>query len=178
MGTSTSKLTPSAKKGMKSFYSLYAVTSDGSIQKMDEFRGKVVYATNVASKWGVTRREYAQMKSLDERWGKNKLAILGFPTREYGWQEFETDEEIREFAASQGFPGVLMKLGKIKGDTAPEVWKFFKDETGAGDPVWNFKGKFLVSKTGEVSVPTDLEADIERLINEDVEEKEEVEEKQ
>jgi len=50
MGTSSSKLTPSAKKGMVSFYSLSAVTSDGSIQKMEEFRGKVVYATNVASK--------------------------------------------------------------------------------------------------------------------------------
>eukprot|EP00536_Pseudo-nitzschia_multiseries_P011521 jgi/Psemu1/308293/fgenesh1_kg.397_\ len=60
-----------------------------------------------------------------------------------------------------------MKLGKIKGETAPEVWKFFKDETGASDPVWNFKGKFLVSKKGEVSVPTDLEPDIERLINEE-----------
>jgi len=70
----------------------------------------------------------------------------------------------------------LMKLGKIKGDTAPEVWRFFKDETGAGDPLWNFKGKFLVGKNGEVSVPTDLEADIERLINEEVKEKEETEE--
>lgn len=63
-----------------------------------------------------------------------------------------------------------MKLGKIKGDEAPEVWKFFKDETGASDPMWNFRGKFLVSKNGEVSVPTDLEADIERLMEEDIKE--------
>jgi glutathione peroxidase-family protein len=63
-----------------------------------------------------------------------------------------------------------MKLGKIKGDKAPEVWKFFKDETGASDPMWNFRGKFLVSKNGEVSVPADLEADIERLMEEDIKE--------
>lgn len=60
-----------------------------------------------------------------------------------------------------------MALGQIKGETAPEVWKFFKDETGAGNPMWNFQGKFLVSKTGEVSVPEDLEADIERLVTEE-----------
>ena len=170
MGTSSTKLaTTASKKGMKSFYSLYTVTSDGSIQKMEDFRGKVVYATNVASKWGATRREYAQFESLNERWGK-QLVIFGFPSREFGWQEFDNDEEIQEFAKSKNFPGVLMKLGKIKGDTAPEVWRFFKDETGASDPMWNFKGKFLVSKNGEVSVPTDLEADIERLMNEDCKE--------
>jgi len=93
--------------------------------------------------------------------------IFGFPSREFGWQEFDNDAAIAEFAKAKNFPGILMKLGKIKGETAPEVWKFFKDETGAADPGWNFKGKFLVSKTGEVSVPTDLEADIERLVNQE-----------
>lgn len=169
MGSSSTKLAAS-KKGMTSFYSLHAVTSDGSIKKMEDFRGKVVYATNVASKWGATKREYAQFASLHERWGGDKLSILGFPSREFGWQEFEKDEEIQEFAKSKNFPGILMKLGKIKGDEAPEVWKFFKDETGASDPMWNFRGKFLVSKNGEVSVPTDLEADIERLMEEDIKE--------
>lgn len=61
-----------------------------------------------------------------------------------------------------------MKLGKIKGDTAPEVWKFMKSETKAKDPTWNFKGKFLVSKTGVVSTttPDTVEEDIEALMEE------------
>jgi glutathione peroxidase-family protein len=60
-----------------------------------------------------------------------------------------------------------MKLGKILGNEAPDVWKFFKTETGAADPTWNFNGKFLVSKTGVVSVPKgDVEAEIEALMNE------------
>jgi len=164
MGASSSKTL--SKKGMQSFYKLSATKSDGSIQAMEDFRGKVVYATNVASKWGLTNSEYAQFRNLDKIHGE-KLVIFGFPSREYGWQEFELDSEIADFAKSKNFPGVLMKLSKIKGDAAPEVWKFFKDETGAGNPIWNFKGKFLVSKSGEVSVPTDLEADIERLINEE-----------
>ena len=39
-----------AAAAIPSFYSLSAVKSDGSIQKMEDFRGKVVYAVNVASK--------------------------------------------------------------------------------------------------------------------------------
>jgi len=171
MGASSTKLaSASSKKGMTSFYSLYAVTSDGSIQKMEDLKGKVVYATNVASKWGLSKREYAQFETLNERWGADKLSILAFPSREFGWQEFEKDEDIQKFAESKKFPGILMKLGKIKGDEAPEVWRFFKEETGASDPLWNFRGKFLVSKNGEVSVPTDLEADIERLVEEEIKE--------
>lgn len=162
----TQQAAAASKKGMVSFYSLAATKGDGSIQKMEDFRGKVVYATNVASKWGATNREYAQFEKLDKKYG-NKLVIFGFPSREFGWQEFDNDSAIAEFAAKKNFPGILMQLGKIKGETAPEVWKFFKDETGAPDPMWNFKGKFLVSKTGEVSVPTDLEADIERLVGEE-----------
>ena len=147
-----------------SFYSLSATRGDGSTQVMEDCRGKVVYATNVASKWGATRREYAQFKRLGERWGDD-LVILGFPTLEFGGQEFTSDEEIKAFAEKQGFPGTLMKLGNIIGDDAPEVWKYLKSESGASDPTWNFNGKFLVDKEGNVSVPKgDVEAEIESLM--------------
>ena len=104
------------------------------------------------------------MKSLGETYG-DKLVILAFPSQEFGWQEFSDDADIAEFAASKGFPGILMKLGNVTGDKAPDVWKFMQAETGASDPTWNFKGKFLVSKDGKVSVPTNVEADIASLMS-------------
>ena len=77
----------------------------------------------------------------------------------------DVDEEIRKFAEKQGFPGTLMKLGNIIGDDAPEVWKYLKSATGAKDPTWNFRGKFLVDKEGNVSVPKgNVEAEIESLM--------------
>lgn len=91
---------------------------------------------------------------------------MAFPSREFGAQEFKTDEEIQSFAHSKNFPGILMKLGKTLGDDASEIWKFFKQETGATDHRWNFRGKFLVSKTGVVSIPKDVEADIAALMEE------------
>ena len=39
-----------------------------------------------------------------------------------------------------------------------------KQASGASDPTWNFNGKFLVSKSGEVSVPKNVERDIEALM--------------
>lgn len=62
----------------------------------------------------------------------------------------------------------MMKLGKIKGESAPEVWRFFKSESGAKDPTWNFRGKFLVSKSGVVSAttPGTVEDDIATLMEE------------
>ena len=42
-------LATSTSASIMSFYNLSAVKGDGSVQSMEEFRGKVVYATNVAS---------------------------------------------------------------------------------------------------------------------------------
>jgi len=96
------------------------------------------------------------------------LAILAFPSQEYGGQEFGTDEEIAAFAASKNFPatGYLMKLGSVKGDAAPEIWKHMRDATGSGNPGWNFDSAYLVSKSGAVSVPKNVEQEIEALMAE------------
>lgn len=93
--------------------------------------------------------------------------ILAFPSREFGAQEFDSDDKIAEFARSKNFPGILMKLGNVKGPNASEIWKHMKAESGAPDPTWNFNGKFLVSKSGKVSVPRNVESDIEALMAED-----------
>jgi len=124
---------------------------------MEDVRGKVVYATNVASKWGRTNSGYSEFEKLSEQWGPDNLVIMAFPSREFGAQEFETNEKIQEFAASKNFPsndvGVLLALGKVKGDKAPEMWKYMKEETNASDPTWNFSSKFLISKSGAISIP-------------------------
>lgn len=98
----------------------------------------------------------------------DKLAILAFPSQEFGGQEFGTDAEIASFADSKNFPsnGYLMKLGSVKGDAASEIWKCMRDATGSSDPGWNFDSSYLVSKSGKVSVPKNVEQDIEALMAE------------
>jgi len=124
---------------------------------MESARNKVVYATNVASKWGRTGPSYAQFEALSDKYGSDQLVILAFPSREFGGQEFKEDEKIRDFAASKNFPkndvGVLLKRGSVKGKEASELWKHMRDEVGGGDPTWNFGSIYLVDKSGKVSTP-------------------------
>jgi len=77
------------------------------------------------------------------------LVILAFPSREFGKQEYKKDEDIQKFVAEMEFPGVLLKLGKVKGPDAPDVWRFMKYTAGGKDPLWNFKAKYLVSRDGQ-----------------------------
>jgi glutathione peroxidase len=105
-------------------------------------------------------------EALGQRYGED-LIILGFPSREFGAQEFQTDEEIKAFAMSKNFPGILMKLGHVTGPGASEIWKFFMKATQRREPVWNFDGKFLVSKSGRILLPgRDVAADIATLMEE------------
>jgi glutathione peroxidase len=105
------------------------------------------------------------MAKLGQQYGSDQLIILGFPSNEFGAQEYTTDQEIANFAAERNFPGLLMKLGHVTGPGANEVWKFFRMATGSREPEWNFDGKFLVSKTGRIVLPSnDLEGDIAQLM--------------
>jgi glutathione peroxidase-family protein len=59
-----------------------------------------------------------------------------------------------------------MNIGDVAGTNARPSWKFFYDQTGASEPTWNFKGKFLVDRNGKVSVPSsNVEADIVALLD-------------
>jgi len=158
-----------------SIYSLSGVQSDGStISFADSAKGKVIYATNVASQWGATRRGYQLFESLGTKYNADELLILAFPSQEFGGQEFGTDTEISSFAASKNFPfakegggvGVLMKLGSVKGDTASAIWKYMRENNfsnNSKDPRWNFSAQYLVSKSGKVSIPKNVEQEIAAL---------------
>lgn len=108
------------------------------------------------------------MAALGAKHSSDELVIIGFPSREFGQQEFETDAEIQDFADSKNFKGHLVKLGHVTGPGASEIWKFFMRATRSREPNWNFAGKFLVSKSGRVVLPTNgansLEEDIARLL--------------
>jgi len=106
--------------------------------------------------------------ALSVQYGED-IAILAFPSGEFGNQERATDAEVAVFANSVGFPkpplGVLMSKGFVNGSKARASWVLMKAQTGAADPTWNFKGKFLVSKQGVISVPSaDLKASVAALM--------------
>ena len=101
----------------------------------------------------------------------NKYKDLGleqivFPCSQFGGQELKSNSDVLAFTEKKEFGGTVMEIGDIVGEYARPSWKFFYDQTGAKEPTWNFKGKFLVSRDGKVEVPNDLESDIQRLLGE------------
>ena len=95
------------------------------------------------------------------------LEQIVFPCSQFGGQELKSNAEVLAFTDKKEFGGTVMDIGDVTGPNARPSWKFFYENAeGAHEPTWNFKGKFLVSRSGKVEVPTDLENDIQRLLGE------------
>jgi glutathione peroxidase len=153
-------------------YDFTATDIDGQPRSLEEFRGKVLLIVNVASKCGFTP-QYTGLEKLWRDYGPRGLAVLGFPSDQFGHQEPGDEAEIRNFCSltyDVTFP-MFAKIDVNGGDAHP-LWKWLKDEKGGFlgiDAIkWNFS-KFLVGRDGRVikryaptdkpeSIATDIEA--------------------
>lgn len=127
-------------------------TIEGKDVDLSEYKGKVVLIVNVASKCGLTP-QYEQLQALHEKYGKDGLAILGFPCNQFGAQEPGTEEEIQEFCSKNyGVKFQMFSKVDVNGDEACDLYKYLTDldlqPTGKGKISWNFE-KFLLNKNGE-----------------------------
>ncbi len=73
---------------------------DGKDVDLGKYQGKVVMIVNVASKCGLTP-QYKQLQAMHEKYGKDGLAILGFPCNQFRSQEPGTAKEIGEFCRTK-----------------------------------------------------------------------------
>ena len=107
------------------------------------------------------------------KYGDKGFTILAFPCNQFGFQEPGTNEEIKAFAASKNFTGILMDKVKVNGSDASPVFQFLKVASGDTSLVsWNF-AKWLVKADGSVAGrygprtnPMELVSKIEELLNE------------
>src|SRR5438876_839254 len=73
---------------------------DGKPVDLSQYKGKVVLIVNVASKCGFTP-QYKGLEGLYEKYSKDGLVILGFPSNDFGRQEPGSNEQISEFCHSK-----------------------------------------------------------------------------
>lgn len=85
---------------------------------------------------------------------KDGLELLLFPCGQFGGQELDTDADIKAFVEKQGLLGKsnvhVMSKGDVTGNNMNPTWKIMKDESGAPDPGWNFAGKFVIGRDGDI----------------------------
>lgn len=120
---------------------------------LSKYQGKVVLIVNVASACGLTP-QYEQLQAMHKKYGKNGLAILGFPCNQFGAQEPGTAKEIQSFCKENyGVEFDLFEKVDVNGEKACDLYKHLTGlatkPKGAGSVFWNFE-KFLIDRQGNV----------------------------
>ncbi|KAJ1443015.1 thioredoxin-like protein [Ochromonadaceae sp. CCMP2298] len=150
-----------------SFYDLKETSMDNKPLTFEWFRGRVVYIVNVASYCGYTADNYAQFRAL-KKYSPEGLVMLLAPCNSFGSQEPGDAVAIAAFAQSQEFNGIILAKGEVNGDNTRPLFEFLKRVAQRPQISWNFDGKFLVSRSGEVFAVTadSLEEQVKTLLAE------------
>ena len=130
-----------------------------------QYEDKVILAVNVASRCGFTY-QYESLQALYEKYAEDDFVILGFPSRDFMFQEYSDESKVKEFCSTEyGVTFPMFATSSVKGRKANSFFKALTEESGVR-PGWNFH-KYLVSKSGRVaSFDTKVEPDSEILAKE------------
>lgn len=144
----TNNIDPKAK----SIYDFKIASIDGGVIDFSKFKGKKILVVNTASKCGFTP-QYKGLEKLYED-HKNNLVIVGFPSDNFGGQEYQDNKDIKSFCEKNyGVTFPLTTRVDVKGDSATPVFKYLcsKNENGVLDATisWNFN-KFLIDEKGNL----------------------------
>jgi len=126
----------------------------GASVDLKNYQGKVVLMVNTASKCGLTP-QYKSLEGLHEKYNGKGLAILGFPTNNFGAQEPGTDEQIGTFCEKNyGVKFDMFSKISVKGEDQHALYKVLTTAQGEhvkpGEISWNFE-KFLIDKSGNIA---------------------------
>ena len=128
-------------------------------------KDKVVLAVNVASRCGFTY-QYEALQALFENYQDKDFIILGFPSRDFMFQEYNDEGKVKEFCSSKyGVTFPMFATSSVKGKKANSFSQYLALITGES-PDWNFT-KYLISKDGEVLKPfsKNVEPDSKEIIS-------------
>jgi glutathione peroxidase len=159
---------------MTSVHDFKARRIDGTPVSLADFRGKVLLIVNTASKCGFTP-QFEGLEALYKQYEAQGLAVLGFPSNQFGHQDPGSNAEIGAFCtANYGVSFPMMEKIDVNGAEAAPLYKWLVQEApgllGSKAIKWNFT-KFLVGRDGQVirryaplDKPQAIAADIERAL--------------
>lgn len=157
-----------------SIYDFKVLDIDNNEVLLSDYKNKVILVVNVASKCGFTK-QYEQLEEIYQKYKDNGFVVLGFPCRQFFFQEFETNEQIKEFCSTKytvSFP--LFSIIDVRGKNQSKLYRYLietKPYSQRGKAIrWNFE-KFLVDRNGNIvnryepkTNPLDICSDIEKVL--------------
>ena len=115
----------------KGFYDFSATDINGKEISMSEYKGKVIVVVNVASKCGFTP-QYEGLQELYQKYDKDGLVILGFPSNQFANQEPGSNEDIKEFCTlNYGVSFPMFSKIDVNGNDAHPLYVFLKHNNQA-----------------------------------------------
>jgi glutathione peroxidase len=157
-----------------SVYDFEAQSITGQPVPLASQRGQVLLIVNTASACGFTP-QFAGLEKLWQTYKDRGLAVVGFPSNEFGSQDPGSNDEIASFChLNYGVSFPMMAKVKVNGSDAHPLWQWLKAQApgllGTEGIKWNFT-KFLVGRDGQVlkryaptDTPQSIAKDIEKAL--------------
>ena len=151
-----------------------ATDIQGRKLRLDDHAGQVLLIVNTASQCGFTP-QFAGLEKLWDRYRKQGLVVLGFPSNQFGHQDPGSNDEIASFCRlNYGVSFPMMAKIEVNGSAADPLYQWLCAQApgllGTQAIKWNFT-KFLVGRDGQVikryapqDAPEKLAADIEAAL--------------
>lgn len=138
------------KKPSTSIYAITVTDINGREVSLSAYKGKKLLIVNTASECGYTP-QYAQLEELHRLHG-DKIAVLGFPSNDFGQQEPGAEATILSFCESRyGVSFPLFSKVVVLGENRHPLYAWLGDAALNGwnsqVPTWNFF-KYLVDENG------------------------------
>ena len=137
---------------MDSIYNYSAKGINGKEIEFKSFEGKKILIVNTASECGFTS-QLSQLQELYEHY-RERLAVIGFPSNNFGNQEPGSNGEIAYFCEkNHGVSFPLTEKVDVIGEHQHPVYRFLTQKElnhkTDYDIQWNFY-KFLIDEQGQV----------------------------
>ncbi len=157
-----------------SIYNFKLKNTSGEVVDFSSFKGKTILIVNVASKCGFAG-QYKGLEKLHQDYKNDGLVILGFPCTQFKNQEFETDQETKDFCTLKyDVTFEIFSRIDVKGENQAPLYKFLTESLPWNskklDVKWNFE-KFLINKEGSIvkrypsiTTPKKIEKDIVQIL--------------
>jgi glutathione peroxidase len=124
---------------------------DDKPQDLCQYAGRVVLVVNTASYCGYTE-QYRGLEALNEKYQKKGVAILGFPSNDFGNQEPKNNKAIADFCTNTfGVKFPMFAKSQVIRTPSSNASPFYEALSRAANtqPKWNFH-KYLISKNGQI----------------------------
>ena len=135
---------------MHEFHQLTATALDGKTINFSDFEGKVVLIVNTASECGFTK-QYESLQTLNSKYAKSGLVIIGFPCNQFGQQEPGDATQIQQGCLiNYGVSFLMAAKIDVNGRHAHPVFRYLKSALPGfltRKIKWNFT-KFLIAPDG------------------------------